>query len=263
VFLLFCEEWVFPDYQLSGDLYGCPRHPASIPLGAPLPEGSFPQPRRRPAGWRSKGGRQSWRSTRCRWRSWRNSAGPGRRGALSAVRVGLSCSRCGAGGTRRGLDKLLDATTREGGRGRREGAEAAGGGGRRRRSSSVEHQISSSRHRWSSSVEHRTTEAAAPSRGGCRSSLAPRAPPASATVTTTLQHLLLSPVLLPARSTDPPMAPRHVGVPRHPRLRQISRSGRLPSFSRGVSSAPLRAVFLETATGKWIARQWRTPVWVV
>jgi hypothetical protein len=136
-------------------------------------------------------------------------------------------------------------------------------GGRRRRSSSVEHQISSSRRRWSSSVEHRTTEAAAPSRGGCRSSLAPRAPPASATVTTTLQHLLLSPVLLPARSTDPPMAPRHVGVPRHPRLRQISRSGRLPSFSRGVSSAPLRAVFLETATGKWIARQWRTPVWVV
>jgi hypothetical protein len=60
---------------------------------------------------------------------------------------------------------------------------------RRRRSSSVEHRISSSRRRRSSSVEHRTTEAAAGA-----PPLLPALHRLPATATTTLQHLLLSPV---------------------------------------------------------------------
>jgi hypothetical protein len=76
---------------------------------------------------------------------------------------------------------------REGGRGRREGAEAAG---RRRRSSSV---------------EHRTTEAAAPSHGDRRSSLAPCAPPASGDGD---DHPAASPPL-----PRLPWAPCHVSVP--------------------------------------------------
>jgi hypothetical protein len=155
---------------------------ASIPLGAPLPEGSFPRPQRRSAGWRSKGDRRSWRNTRCHRRSWRNTAGPGRRGVLSAVRVGLPCSRGRAGGNTTGPGQAPGCDD-AGVRTRPTGGSGGGGlrrpTGRRRRSSSVEHRISSSRRRQSSSVEHRTTEAAAPSRGGRCFSLAPRAPPAS------------------------------------------------------------------------------------
>jgi hypothetical protein len=130
---------------------------------------------------------------------------------------------------------------------------------RRRRSSSVEHRISSSRRRRSSSVEHRTTEAAAPSRGGWRSSLAPCTPPASGDGD---DHPAASPALPRrvlagngARSLGRPHRDAWWALAEHARSLWIWREPGDNAFFAGSCRTPLRRVLRQKSPGSgWRSR---------